>query len=131
MLDLSEIRAVTEKTTSGPWNRNGDELEHDGWMAEFVRDEDAEFCAASRQWVPTLCDEVEADRVRIAELESRLSESDCLVADHAEELHAANKQIAVLKRALEMAEQARTSNSKAIKELAELHVKYAREEMNK
>ena len=121
MLNLDEIRAVTEAATPGPWKAvdKGNTVPFHAVFAPSIdgskpvnicsgispKTGNANFIASARQWVPVLCDEVEAGREKIKELESCLAESDCLVADHADELHAANKQIAVFKRALEISGQ--------------------------
>lgn len=47
-MNIDKIRAVTDKATPGEWS---------------------DFIACSRQWLPALCDEVEENRKRIAELE--------------------------------------------------------------
>lgn len=91
MLNLDEIRAKNEKAMRALGN------------AELAYDAEYRPLLEAISDMPALCDEVEADRAKIKELESRVQESDCLVVDHAEELHAANKQNAVLTRALENA----------------------------
>jgi hypothetical protein len=80
---LDEARAAAEAASVGPWRISdpdpidehsylsvvrlrppGSEFVAEDWIAEIVAEEsDATFIAGARQWVPALCDEVEALRV--------------------------------------------------------------------
>lgn len=77
-MNIDEIRAVTDKATSGPWKlltrgNTVKSLAIEGVCGgmKFIDRSDAAFIASARSWVPTLCDEVEADRKKIAELEKK------------------------------------------------------------
>lgn len=125
-LNIAEIRAVAEKATPGPWwyDRNetiwggaigrnaatGKQIVHDDDMSFTLSPENAAFIAASREWVPALCDRVEelekqlaVKNAEITGLNGRVAESDSLLADHAEALRDEKRECATLRRALEMA----------------------------
>ena len=120
MLDLSEIRAVTEKTTPGEWKV----VEHGNTVPSLAvvnevywenpkqvnvcssispnREADADFIASARQWVPALCDEVEADREKIKAMESDEINSEMNLESLTAEVEGLNAEVAVLHRALHL-----------------------------
>ena len=94
-LNISEIRAVTDNATQAPWISEGTERTKDYYeinipgsheqgfppVATSNADYNAAFIASARQWVPALCDEVEADRAEIAVLEKTLEKACEYLAD--------------------------------------------------
>lgn len=85
MLDLSEIRAVTDKATPGPWILEGDcgyirsrptpdaniTIPDKLTICMVKQYKDAPFICGSRQWVPALCDEVEVGRAALIKKEEQ------------------------------------------------------------
>lgn len=113
-MNIAEIRAATDKATPGPWT-----IDYDGSgngthdiRTEKVRiggiylDKNAAFIAASRQWVPTLCDRVEeldnqhkCDVHNLAAMQATLNQQ----AKNCEKLLSEkDAEIAILRRALDL-----------------------------
>lgn len=134
MLDLNEIRAVTDKATPGPWSLQDD---MDGGydlldsthcnIGRVEFEEDAAFIASARQWVPALCDDVERLNCELSRIRSNASDDKKQLRKCIAEEKEDN---AVLKRALEMAcDLEAQDNCQDVSQVVDEYIRNAREEM--